>query len=108
VAAADVILASAKAGVQILSQAELTQAKKLLAAADLNAVPPDGIEGLGFLDDRKPLAAGSGHAVGIGALAVGQVKYQTQRRLFERMLEGKPVYLDFRDAFETAQAVCRE
>jgi methylene-tetrahydromethanopterin dehydrogenase len=109
VAAADIILASAKAGVQILSQAELATATKLLAAADLNAVPPAGIEGLGFLDDRKPLAAGSGRAVGIGALAVGQVKYQTQRRLFERMLEGgKPVYLDFRDAFETAQAVCRE
>ncbi len=108
IAEADVILASAKAGVQVLSQAELVHATKLLAAADLNAVPPAGIEGLGFLDDRKPLAAGSGHAVGIGALAVGQVKYQTQRRLFERMLEGKPVYLDFRDAFETARAVCLE
>ena len=27
-------------------------------------------------DHGKPLAAGSGHAVGIGALAVGNVKYQ--------------------------------
>ena len=108
VADAEVILASAKAGVQVLSRAELAGAKRLLAAADLNAVPPAGIEDLGFLDERKPLAAGSGHAVGIGALAVGQVKYQTQRRLFERMLEGKAVYLDFRDAFETARAVCAE
>lgn len=108
IADVEVVLAAAKAGVQVLSQAELAEAKKLLAAADLNAVPPAGIESLGFLDDRKPLPAGSGHTVGIGALAVGQVKYQTQRRLFERMLEGKPVYLDFRDAFEMARAICRE
>jgi len=105
---AEVILAAAKAGVEVLSQEELRGAGKLIAAADLNAVPPAGIAGLGFLDDRKPLPAGSGRAVGIGALAVGQVKYQTQRRLFERMLEGKAVYLDFRDAFELARAVCRE
>jgi methylene-tetrahydromethanopterin dehydrogenase len=108
IARADIILASAKAGVQVLSQAELATAAKLCAAADLNAVPPAGIEGLGFLDDRKPLTSGSGHALGIGALAVGQIKYQTQRRLFERMLAGKPVYLDFRDAFELARAVCKE
>lgn len=108
IAGADVILASAKAGVQVLSAPELGGAQRLLAVADLNAVPPAGIEGLGFLDDRKPLAAASGKAVGIGALAVGQVKYQTQRRLFARMLEGKPVFIDFRDALEMAQAICKE
>jgi len=108
VAAADVILASAKAGVQVLSRAELAGARRLLAAADLNAVPPAGIEGLDAFDDRKPLAAGSGHAVGIGALAVGQIKYQTQRRLFGRMLEGVPAFIDFRDALPMAQAICRE
>lgn len=108
VAAADVILASAKAGVQVLSAAELAGAGRLLAAADLNAVPPAGIEGLGVLDDRKALVAGSGRAVGIGALAVGQVKYQTQRRLFERMLDGTPVFIDFRDALQMAQAICKE
>jgi methylene-tetrahydromethanopterin dehydrogenase len=108
IANADVILASAKAGVQVLSQLELADAGRLLAAADLNAVPPAGIEGLGFLDDRKPLASAYGKTVGIGALAVGQVKYQTQRRLFERMLAGTPVFIDFRDAFDMAQAICRE
>jgi len=108
VGAADVILASAKAGVQVLSAAELAGATRLLAAADLNAVPPEGIEGLGVLDDRKALGAASGRAVGIGALAVGQIKYQTQRRLFERMLEGTPVFIDFRDALQMAQTICRE
>jgi methylene-tetrahydromethanopterin dehydrogenase len=108
VAGADIILASARAGVQVLSREELSGASRLQAAADLNAVPPAGIEGLGPFDDRKLLGGAPGEAVGIGALAVGQIKYQTQRRLFERMLEGNAVFLDFRDAFDMAQAVCRE
>ena len=61
-----------------------------------------------MLDDRKPLAAGSGRAIGIGALAVGQVKYQTQRRLFEKMLAGEAVTLGLAECFEMARAVCRE
>ena len=107
-AAADLLLGAAKAGVQVVSRDELGAAGRLLAAADLNAVPPDGIEGLGVLDDRKPLAAASGRAVGIGALAVGQIKYQTQRRLFEKMLAGEPVVLGLTECFEMARAVCRE
>lgn len=104
----EVLLAAAKAGIQVVSRSDLAAATRLLAAADLNAVPPSGIEGLSVLDDRKPLAAGSGKAVGIGALAVGQVKYQTQRRLFEQMLSASPAYLDLVAAFEMARAVCKE
>jgi methylene-tetrahydromethanopterin dehydrogenase len=107
-AEAEIILAAARAGVQVASSQQLAGAGRLLAAADLNAVPPAGIQGLGLLDDRQALPAGSGRAIGIGALAVGQIKYQTQRRLLQRMLEGSPVCLDFRDAFDTARAVCRE
>ena len=107
-AEADILLGAAKAGVQVVSRDELGAAGRLLAAADLNAVPPDGIEGLGVLDERKPLAAGSGRAVGIGALAVGQIKYQTQRRLFEQMLAGEAVTLGLAECFEMARAVCRE
>ena len=107
-AQADVVLGAAKAGIQVLSREELRSATRLLAAGDLNAVPPEGIEGLGVLDDRKPIAAGKAGAVGIGALAIGQVKYQTQHRLFARMLEGKPVFIDFRDAFEMARIICAE
>lgn len=107
-AEADILLGAAKAGVQVVSRDELGAAGRLLAAADLNAVPPDGIGGLGVLDDRKPLAAASGKAVGIGALAVGQVKYQTQRRLFEKMLAGEAVALGLAECFEMARAVCSE
>jgi methylene-tetrahydromethanopterin dehydrogenase len=101
---AEVILATAKAGVQVLGRAQLDTAAGLLVAADVNAVPPSGIEGLGVMDDGAPLAAASGKAVGVGALAIGNIKYQVQRGLFEAMLAAeRPLYLDFRDAFASAR-----
>jgi methylene-tetrahydromethanopterin dehydrogenase len=104
IAEADVILACAAAGVQVLSAQDLGVATALKVAADLNAVPPAGIEGLGAMDDAKPLP-GSG-AVGIGALAVGNVKYQTQHRLLLRMREAdKAQTLGFAQAFAMAREV---
>ncbi|HUN92505.1 MAG TPA: NAD(P)-dependent methylenetetrahydromethanopterin dehydrogenase [Burkholderiaceae bacterium] len=101
---ADVILATGKAGVQLLDRSDLAQAKSLLVAADVNAVPPEGIEGVGVMHNAVPLEAGSGRAVGIGALAIGNVKYKVQRGLFESMIRTeKPLYLDFRDAFARAR-----
>ena len=48
----------------------------------------------------------TGRGVGIGALAVGNVKYQTESRLFRRMLESdEPLCLDFRDAYTLAVEV---
>jgi methylene-tetrahydromethanopterin dehydrogenase len=99
-----VLLACAKAGVRLFSREDLAAARELLVAADVNAVPPEGIEGIGPMDRGKPLAAGSGRALGIGALAIGNIKFKVQRGLFERMRSAeRPVYFDFRDAFELAR-----
>lgn len=97
----DVVLATAAAGVRVLSLTQLQQAPSVLIAADLNAVPPSGIEGLGPLDDGVPL--GGGQAVGIGALAIGNVKYQVQQQLLRRMREAStPQCLSFEDAHRVA------
>ena len=43
-------------------------------------------------------------ALGIGALAIGQIKYRTEFGLFRRMIEAtKPARFDFRDAFALAR-----
>jgi methylene-tetrahydromethanopterin dehydrogenase len=82
----------------------LAKAPRLLVAADVNAVPPQGIEGIDAMDDGKPLQASSAKAVGIGALAIGNIKYQTQRGLLETMLKAdKVVFLELRDAFAEAR-----
>ncbi len=106
-AGADLVFGAAAAGVQVMSEADRARAPKMLVAADVNAVPPEGLAGVGVMDDGKPLAGTK--AVGIGALAVGNVKYQTQQRLLVRMREAtKPVSFDFADAFAVAREVLAE
>ena len=70
--------------------------------ADVNAVPPTGIEGL------DPFASGveigSSRGLGVGPLAIGNIKYKTESGLFRRMIAAeKPVRLDFREAFALAR-----
>jgi methylene-tetrahydromethanopterin dehydrogenase len=107
IADADVVLACAAAGVQVLAAEDLASAPRLKVAADVNAVPPEGIAGVGVMHDGQPLAGTA--AVGIGALAVGNVKYQTQHRLLLRLRESeKAQVLSFPEAFEVARAFLAE
>jgi methylene-tetrahydromethanopterin dehydrogenase len=99
---ADIIFSAGPAGRRLLTTDQLKEAKKLKVAADVNAVPPSGIEGVGVNDNGKPIPGTN--AVGIGALAVGNIKYKTEFDLFKKMIETeKSIYLDFRDAYALAQ-----
>jgi methylene-tetrahydromethanopterin dehydrogenase len=101
---ADIILSAAAAGVQVVSADDLATAERVLVAADVNAVPPAGIAGVEVNASGDPLPSGRG--VGVGALAIGNVKYQTEAGLFRRMLEAdQPLVLDFHDAYELAVQV---
>jgi methylene-tetrahydromethanopterin dehydrogenase len=105
---ADLVFCTAKAGIQVLNSSVLEDAKQLKVAGDVNAVSPLGIEGLGIMDSGEPLvhAVNSKGAVGIGALAVGNVKYKLQNALLKETLNAeKPVYLDFRNAFDGARQI---
>jgi methylene-tetrahydromethanopterin dehydrogenase len=103
----DIVFATASAGVQVMSEADHAAARSLLVAADVNAVPPAGIAGVGVMDDGKRI--GGSNAVGIGALAIGNIKYQVQHRLFVHMIESpKPVYLGFEEAMAMARDVAAE
>jgi len=100
---ADVIFATAKAGVQVLNEKQVTSAAKLKVAADLNAVPPAGIAGINLHDNGELIKASKSGAVGIGALAIGDIKYHTQQELLIQMHNTeRPLYLHFEDAFKVA------
>jgi methylene-tetrahydromethanopterin dehydrogenase len=74
----------------------------LLVGADVNAVPPAGIEGLGLKANGEVIGARG--ALGIGPLAIGDIKYKTESGLFKAMIEAKKaVAFDFRDAFQLAR-----
>jgi len=101
-AAAEVVLSAGRAGVRVLSKAQLEAARNLILAADVNAVPPSGIEGLEANAKDTPLT--SAGALGIGPLAIGGIKYKTEAGLFQKLIAAtKPVHFDFRDAFALAR-----
>jgi len=101
-AGAEVALCCAAAGVQVLSKDDLAATPSLVVAADVNAVPPYGVEGLNLMDYGVELPSGT---LGIGPLAIGDVKYKTESGLFQRMAASdKPLSLDFRDAFTLARS----
>ena len=52
---AEIVLSAPKAGIRVVSKAQLAKAPKLLVAADVNAVPPSSIEGVEVQDDGKPI-----------------------------------------------------
>jgi methylene-tetrahydromethanopterin dehydrogenase len=101
-AQAEAALCAGRAGVRILSSAQLAQAKRLLIAADVNAVPPSGVEGLDMMANGVELTPHG--TLGVGPLAIGNIKYKTESGLFQRMIAAtKPVTFDFRDAFQRAR-----
>lgn len=99
----DVVLATAAAGVEVLSSDDLKNATQLKVAVDVNAVPPSGVAGLDVMSGGDVLPDSVSAAVGIGALAIGNIKYQSQHRLLKKMHQaGKPVYMHYESAYQAA------
>lgn len=98
----DIALCCAAAGVRVMTIAQMAASSRLKVVADVNAVPPTGAEGVDVFADG--VAITGTQAFGIGALAIGNVKYKTQHNLLKQMLEGEQKhYLDFLSAFEMAR-----
>ncbi|HLK84046.1 MAG TPA: NAD(P)-dependent methylenetetrahydromethanopterin dehydrogenase [Xanthobacteraceae bacterium] len=101
-AATEVAACCGRAGVRVLARSQLEAASGLLVAADANAVPPSGIEGLDAMANGVELTTHG--ALGIGPLAIGNIKYKTESGLFSRMVSAvKPTQLDIREAFILAR-----
>jgi methylene-tetrahydromethanopterin dehydrogenase len=99
---AEAVLCAGRAGVRILSAAQLAAAGNVLVVADVNAVPPTGVEGLEMAANGAEFTPHG--TLGIGPLAIGNVKYKTEFGLFGKMIAAdKAVRLDFRDAFQLAR-----
>ncbi len=102
VAGSDIVLCAAAAGVQVLTAKHLAKSKRTVVVADVNAVPPSGIEGVELFDLGRPLEKSG--ILSVGPLAIGDIKYKTQAALFRRMIDAESsLMLDFTDAFAMAR-----
>jgi hypothetical protein len=97
---ADIILSAGAGGIQLLSQADLNQAPNCKIVADINAIKPLGVEGLGPNDDGKELKPG---VFGIGALAIGKLKIKTETEMIKRATAEPQGLFDYSIAYTIAK-----
>jgi len=102
---ADVILCASVAGVRIITKEMLDQVKFVKVIADVNAVPPLGVEGMKFDDDMREFAPG---IFGIGPLTIGRLKYKLEREILkEARRNGKGTVYSYNYAMELARKILR-
>ncbi|MFX1264325.1 MAG: NAD(P)-dependent methylenetetrahydromethanopterin dehydrogenase [Promethearchaeota archaeon] len=102
---ATLVFVTGAPGVQLVTKDHLENVSANQILLDANAVPPPGIAGLKPSDDLRELAPGK---LGIGPLAVGDLKLKVQRDILRDAREmGKGIY-DDASALETARAILNE
>tara|TARA_Y100000817_G_scaffold298748_1_gene276222 strand:+ start:1057 stop:1950 length:894 start_codon:yes stop_codon:yes gene_type:complete len=100
----DVVFNTGAAGIQLMDNNLVASSKNIKICADVNAVPPSGIAGVELNDDVVKMKNSNNDCYGIGALAIGNIKYKSQHDCLKLMYEStKPVFLHFEHAFEFAQ-----
>ena len=100
----DVVFNTGAAGIQLMDDNLVKASSKIKICADVNAVPPSGIAGVEANDDVVKMENASNDCYGIGALAIGNIKYKSQHDCLKLMYTSdKPVFLHFEHAFEFAQ-----
>jgi methylene-tetrahydromethanopterin dehydrogenase len=100
---ANVALCATPAGVRVIEIAQLANSKTLKVVADVNAVPPSGIEGVDAMTNGVKIAGTN--VISFGALAIGQLKYVTQNKLLNNMLlSNEAVHIDYHEAYDFACA----
>jgi len=95
---AEIVLSAGAGGIQLLSQAQIGVSCKIVA--DINAIKPLGVEGLGSNDDGKEIKPG---VFGIGALAIGKLKIKTETEMIKRATAEAQGLFDYSIAYTIAK-----
>jgi methylenetetrahydrofolate/methylenetetrahydromethanopterin dehydrogenase (NADP+) len=98
---AELLISAGPAGVCMVPRDAWAGRKNLRVAADLNAVPPQGIEGIEVQDN----AAERDGVVVFGALGVGGLKMKIHKACIARLFESNDAVLDAETIAEVAAAL---
>jgi len=98
----EVVVSTAAPGVVKLTLELLKKLPKTKVVADVNAVPPLGIEGLKMEADGEEIVPG---VYSIGPLNIGNVKLQTQLKLLEKAINSKKGVFGHEEAYELAKEI---
>jgi methylene-tetrahydromethanopterin dehydrogenase len=96
----EIVLSAGAGGIQLLSKADLDKSSSCKIVADINAIKPLGVEGLGSNDDGVEIKPG---VYGIGALAIGKLKIKTETEMIKRATNETAGLFDYAIAYEIAK-----
>jgi len=103
---AEIVLSTGAAGTQLLPLDVLKEyGKKCRMVADINAIPPLGVEGLKSEVDGEEILP---NVFGIGALAIGKLKNKVEAELIKKAAEEQKGIFDYRMAYEIAKKTVPE
>jgi len=86
----DLIVSAGRPGVEMLTEAQLSQAISTTVCIDLNAVPPAGITGIQATDTARQ----DGTKILYGALGVGEIKMKLHKTAIQRLFQTNDQWLD--------------
>ncbi len=95
---AHVAIAAGPAGVCIVSETSWTSSKTLEVIADVNAVPPLGVEGLEVMDDGVEKQGVHFY----GAIAIGNFKMKVHRGAVSSLFDSNELFLDETTLYDIA------
>jgi len=102
----EIVLSAGAAGAQLLPFDVLKEyGKKCRIVADINAIPPLGVEGLKSKADKGEILP---NVFGIGALAIGKLKNKVEVELIKRAAEEPRGIFDYKIAYEIAKKAILE
>ncbi len=94
---AEIVLSAGAGGIQLLSQENLNKSPNCRIVADINAIKPLGVEGLGSNDDGIETKPG---VYGIGALAIGKLKIKIETEMIKRATMEPQGLFDYAIAYD--------
>jgi methylenetetrahydrofolate/methylenetetrahydromethanopterin dehydrogenase (NADP+) len=98
---AEVVLNAGPAGVCLIPRTAWAGRRGLAAIADVNAVPPLGVEGIEVTDDGLERDG----VVVFGALGVGKLKMKIHKACIARLFERNDLILDAESIFELGRQI---
>lgn len=102
---AEIIFCAGTRGVNIISKDILQKVKLLKVLADINAIPPLGVEGIKPNDDMREIMTG---IYCIGALAIGRLKHEVEIEMLKEVRKiGKGTY-NYNFALELARKLLQK
>jgi len=103
-AGSQLVFGCGAAGARLISAEQLTSARELRVAIDLNAVPPMGIEGIDLMDKGVQ----RGERFDYGALGVGGLKMKIHKACIAALFESNHRFLDCQEMLAIGQEILRD